>query len=219
MGQVMRIMTYDRAANERNAVSALQLTVKNGSSVPLHWFRLDDGIMGGQSESNHDTADQVLHFQGTINTQGGGFASIRSKIPEGTLANYQGIKFRLQGDGKTYKFITSRGTGMGGPFSSNPSWQCDIPTIEQNGKDDWQEVVIPFDKLLPSFGGQRRNIDQDQSQLSFDATNMQEIGLMLSLKLSDGSSNPVETFGDGIFPFCLGVQSIVPIEGTTSQTN
>ena len=34
------------------------------------------------------------------------------------------------------------------------------------------------------------------------------MGFMLSLKLSNGSSNPVETFGSGIFPFSLTIRSI-----------
>lgn len=41
MGQAMRMMKYDRAANERNAVGAL-----NFVDHALHWYRLDDGVMG-----------------------------------------------------------------------------------------------------------------------------------------------------------------------------
>ena len=89
----------------------------------------------------------------------------------------------------------------GGPMSRNPSWQIDIPTI--NG--EWQQVEIPFDKLLPAFGPRTPS---DISQYKFDAKEMREIGLMLSLKLADGSPNPKETFGEGIFPFSLLVDSI-----------
>jgi hypothetical protein len=37
---------------------------------------------------------------------------------------------------------------------------------------------------------------------------MKQLGLMLSLRLSDGSPNPKETFGEGIFDFSLFVESI-----------
>jgi len=40
---------------------------------------------------------------------------------------------------------------------------------------------------------------------------MRQIGVMLSLKRSDGSDNPIETFGTGIFPFSLEILSIQPI--------
>ena len=215
----MRIMTYDRAANERNVVSALRIMTSNDSStVPLSWFRVDDGVMGGLSETNHEQVDDVLHFQGTINTNGGGFTSIRSKIPQGTLAIYQGVKLRLQGDGKTYKFIMSSGKSAGSPFSSHPSWQYDIPTSTSCDKagsnDDWHEVVVPFEKLLPSFGP-RSVSDEERHKFTFDPSEMQEIGLMLSLKLSNGKPNPTETFGQGIFPFSLRVQSIEPLENAS----
>lgn len=222
MGQVMRVARYDRAANERNALSALQIM-----GAPLNWFRLDDGVMGGQSETQHcvvgednDDSGGILHFRGTINTNGGGFASIRSKIPETvSLANCQGIKLRVRGDGKTYKFLLSNGTGAG-PFSRNPSWQVDIPTenlVDKQSADAdnttaaWRDVTIPFDQLLPSFAGGPRAqpTDDEQQRYTFDASSMREMGLMLSLKRSDGSPNPKESFGEGIFPFALAVQSVV----------
>ena len=68
MGQVNRMMKYDREANERNAIGAL-----NFVNNELSWYRLDDGVMGGQSESNHSCLnDGSLHFEGEINTNGGG---------------------------------------------------------------------------------------------------------------------------------------------------
>lgn len=242
MGQVMRIMSYDRAANERNAVSALNLV-----NHQLSWFRLDDGVMGGQSETNHHIVSKreqqekddndneaILHFVGTINTYGGGFASIRSKIPEGTLSSStQAIKLQCRGDGKTYKLLMTDGNRMAGaPMSRTPSWQANIPTraiitssvaetcsndnddgaaagaSNTNDDDEWEEVTIPLSSLLPSFGGSSMQVDND---VKFDATKVREIGIMLSLKLANGESNPTKTFGEGIFPFQLLIKSIEPV--------
>lgn len=155
--------------------------------------------MGGQSQSDHVVEEDHLHFKGTINTNGGGFASIRSKLPMDLSTTAKGMKLRIQGDGKTYKLFLTDGSS-GGPMSRNPSWQIDIPT---NG--EWQDVEIPFDKLLPSFGPRTPS---DVSQYRFVPQEMKEVGLMLSLKLADGSPNPKETFGEGIFPFSLKVESI-----------
>ena len=230
MGQAMRVIQYDRPSNERSAIAALQfLNVNENHSSLLEWFRLDDGVMGGQSETRHHAnaatptaaaSSSPLHFAGIINTYGGGFASIRCKISPDMATSlaekYKGIKLRVRGDGKTYKFLLSDGTGAG-PISRKPSWQFDVPTenrTDPQHDDSWQGVIIPFDQLLPSFAGGPRAqpSDVEKRQHRFDASAMREMGLMLSLKRADGSPNPKETFGEGIFPFQLIVQSIEAVE-------
>ena len=52
------------------------------------------------------------------------------------------------------------------------------------------------------------NDDNNDTEMKIDPTTVEEMGFMLSLKLSNGSSNPVETFGSGIFPFSLTIRSI-----------
>ena len=71
------------------------------------------------------------------------------------------------------------------------------------------------ESLLPAFGGGPRNqpTAAEKAACVFDATDMKQIGFMLSLRLADGSPNPVATFGQGIFDFSLDVASIEPIFG------
>ena len=220
---ISRAARYSITQNERQAVQVLHLSSQpQATNTPLHWFRLDDGVMGGQSVTDNNSIGMVrneecttgdpmiLHFTGTINTNGGGFCSIRAKLPPGTLATrVQGLKLRYRGDGKTYKVLLGTGE-RGGPFGRTPSWQCDLPTTKRHTDEPWDEVMIPFDQLRPSFGGGPRiqPTDEERSKYVFDAASMQEIGLMLSLKLSDGRPNPPATFGTGIFDFALQVQSI-----------
>lgn len=209
--QATTMLKYDRTANERNAIQVLQF-----AEHALQWYRLDDGIMGGQSESKHTaTDDGKLIFQGIINTQGGGFTSIRAPIPQGILNDQTvGIKIKYRGDGKTYKFIMSDGNrGTGGPFARSPSWQVDLPTTLPNSPDEWHETVIDFQDLLPNFGGGMRNQNpvDDKAKYNFNPSEVGQMGLMLSLKLSNGKPNPPETFGEGIFPFSLEVSSIEPV--------
>eukprot|EP00545_Synedropsis_sp_CCMP1620_P007923 CAMPEP_0119015630 /NCGR_PEP_ID=MMETSP1176-20130426/11331_1 /TAXON_ID=265551 /ORGANISM="Synedropsis recta cf, Strain CCMP1620" /LENGTH=214 /DNA_ID=CAMNT_0006968939 /DNA_START=173 /DNA_END=817 /DNA_ORIENTATION=- len=213
MGQAVRIMRYDRAGNEAVAVSALELLGQD-----LKWFRLDDGVMGGQSETTHSSADGgnggLLHFSGNINTNGGGFCSIRAKMQEGFDDNVTGIRLRLIGDGKTYKFTLSDGNSSTG-FGRSPSWQIDVPT--QNDGNE-QVVVLPLSDLKPSFGGRpsSKPSAEEMAAYKFGPSSVREIGLMLSLKRSDGSPNPKETFGEGLFPFSLQIKSIEPV--TTAST-
>ena len=200
-----RKVMYDREENMRNAVPALRLQNKD-----LSWYRLDDGVMGGRSESQHKAGrgGKILEFQGYINTDGGGFTSIRSHLPENALdASSTALRLHLKGDGKTYKVFLTNGIPAGGPRSPSPSWQADIPTT---GK--WQTITIPLSSLQPSFGGPARNNNKNQV-LEFVASEMRQIGLMLSLRLANGDDNPKETFGEGVFPFSLQVKSIEVISG------
>lgn len=210
MGNVGRMMSYDRAANERSAVTALQLLnggtpAESGAgttepvAATLKWYRLDDGVMGGQSESDHIPLQngEMLHFQGTINTNGGGFCSIRTKFDHSFLAtNAEAIKLVFRGDGKTYKLILSDGNkSTGGPFGKSPSWQVDLPTQNLRETQEWEERTLPLSSLLPNWGGRMssRPPEEERTHHKFNAEDMRELGLMLSLKLSNGQANPVET--------------------------
>eukprot|EP00980_Cylindrotheca_fusiformis_P001018 scaffold276_cov132-Cylindrotheca_fusiformis.AAC.13 len=194
MGNIVRMMKYDKSANEKSAIAAL-----NFLDQDLSWFRLDDGVMGGQSLTDHQKSeDGSLDFCGTINTSGGGFCSIRADfqgLPENTTA----IRIRYSGDGKTYKFLLSDGTrGF-----STPSWQHDIVT-DPSKKNQTTDIAL---KDLKASMGPRRA----PSGMELDASSIKEVGVMLSLKLSNGEPNPIETFGSGIFPFSLKIHSIEPI--------
>jgi hypothetical protein len=210
MGQAVRLMRYDRAGNEAAALPALELLGQG-----LKWFRLDDGVMGGQSETAHSSEKDGLHFSGNINTDGGGFCSIRAKMEQGFDKAVTGIKLKMTGDGKTYKFtLSDRNSSTGGPFGRSPNWQVDLPT---SGKE--QDVIVPFSSLKPAFGGRQSSKPsaEEIAKYTFDPSSMREIGLMLSLRLSDGSPNPKETFGEGLFPFSLKIKSIEPVGNEASK--
>ncbi|KAL3782727.1 hypothetical protein ACHAW5_006723 [Stephanodiscus triporus] len=197
MGQAIRAVKYDRAANERNAIPSLKFIGRT-----LTWHRLDDGVMGGMSETLHSSTDSggELHFSGQINTQGGGFCSIRSPIEGGLPADTVAIRVCYIGDGKTYKILFSDGNKSAfGPSRRSPSWQSDLPT--KAGVED--VTTIRLDSFIPSLQG-----DPTKCEMKIDATKVEELGFMLSLKLSSGESNPVETFGSGVFPFSLKIRSI-----------
>ena len=219
-------MKYDRAANEKAAISVLSFG--GGHQYPLlEWFRLDDGVMGGLSETMHEKGQATqdsssLHFTGTINTNGGGFASIRARFPPNQYLtkSTRGIKLALKGDGKTYKLLLSQGRqNAGAPTSRTPSWQADIATTACDDDDSWQETVVMFDTLQASFGGGPISSSSwsRSEPPKFDPTTMTEIGFMLSLKLSSGDANPKETFGEGIFPFSLHIKSIEPIGDDSAE--
>mmetsp|Transcript_9654 Transcript_9654/g.24568 ORF Transcript_9654/g.24568 Transcript_9654/m.24568 type:complete len:97 (-) Transcript_9654:32-322(-) len=86
-------------------------------------------------------------------------------------------------------------------MSRNPSWQHDLPTRA----GAWAEAVLPLDRFVPSVAGTFAGND---GTFVLTPEEQRQVGIMLSLYLSDGSKNPVETFGTGTFPFDLAVSSI-----------
>mmetsp|Transcript_24014 Transcript_24014/g.27405 ORF Transcript_24014/g.27405 Transcript_24014/m.27405 type:complete len:221 (+) Transcript_24014:54-716(+) len=217
MGQVLRTIKYSQTENMSNQ-RPTSLILNNAH---LSFYNIDDGIMGGQSfthidqlfksttpKDNHESsANKSLFFTGEINTNGGGFASIKSDLENGLPSDAKGLKLKYIGDGKTYKITFSKGQGSGGPFSSSPNWQFDLPTTSGENAAV-EEKTIYFNEFVPSFGGRKTLSKEEMSTYHFDNEEMKQIGIMLSLKLSNGNANPVETFGSGIFNFRLELEDM-----------
>ena len=70
------------------------------------WYAVDDGVMGGVSQSGFRMEEGAGCFCGEVSLEnGGGFASVRRE-PNGfepTLAHSQGVTLRVRGDGRTYQ--------------------------------------------------------------------------------------------------------------------
>ncbi|RYQ86954.1 hypothetical protein Ahy_B10g106561 isoform B [Arachis hypogaea] len=118
----------------------------------LSWGALDDVVMGGVSESTFqidptggESGGPTGIFKGVVSTaNNGGFTSIRTKNfsePE-DLSAYDGLEFRLKGDGRRYKLIvrTSRDWDTVG-------YTAGFDTV----KGEWQTIQLPFSTLRPVF--------------------------------------------------------------------
>ncbi|PMB47611.1 NADH:ubiquinone oxidoreductase [Fischerella thermalis CCMEE 5330] len=164
------------------------------------WGAVDDVVMGGVSESNIQLVEGTALFAGNVSTaNSGGFASVRTKnfSPAFNLSGYEGIKLRVRGDGKRYKFFLRTDTkwdGIGYSYS--------FDTIANT----WIDVRIPFADLVPVF---RAKTLQDCPQI---ATNqISSFQLMLSKFEYDGELNPQFSPGG----FALQVESIKAYGGET----
>ncbi|MDN6179419.1 MAG: CIA30 family protein [Halomonas subglaciescola] len=84
------------------------------------WYAVNDGVMGGVSQSGFDIAKGEGRFAGdTSLANGGGFASVRREPDafEGTLAAAGGIALRVCGDGRTYQLrLKSRALDEGSAY-------------------------------------------------------------------------------------------------------
>ncbi|PSP18146.1 MAG: NADH:ubiquinone oxidoreductase [Cyanobacteria bacterium QS_8_64_29] len=157
------------------------------------WGALDDAVMGGVSESSFSMAGDSAVFAGNVSTENnGGFASVRTRNfdPPLDLSDCDGVRLRVKGDGKRYKFFLrsdSRWDGIGYGYSFDT-----VP-------DRWIDVEIPFKAVTPTFRARTR-----EDAAPFDPGQLHSLQLMLSKFEFDRELNP--TFEPG--PFALQVATI-----------
>lgn len=156
------------------------------------WFRVNDVIMGGKSTSELSTdSEGRLVFSGTINTDGGGFASMRTseacvvRVPPKATK----VQLQVEGDGHLWKANLGLGHSL---MDSNPTFSHDFLTK----KGEVTTHVLP----LSGFSAQKRGTTLDDVTLE-DPSTVQYVGLILSLYTQEGKPNP--HFGDGPFSIVL----------------
>lgn len=134
------------------------------------WEAIDDRIMGGLSQSNPEYVAEVgLRFSGNVSLDNnGGFASIRSKNGAYDLSCFSGIRLRLYGDGKTYKF--SLRTDL---FYDGVSYQAEFKT--KSGS--WQEIDLPFSAFIPTHHGLKLS-----TVAPMDTANVKSFGIFIAGK-------------------------------------
>lgn len=112
----------------------------------LHWHVVNDDVMGGRSEGGFEIANGVLRFEGTTNTRGGGFSSIRTEPLQLDLSRYQGVRLKVLGDGRRYRWrITTDARWRDRPVA----FWADFETVP----DAWSSIDIPFTQFTPQFRG------------------------------------------------------------------
>jgi len=113
------------------------------------WRSVNDNVMGGRSSGSGRIVDEHLRFEGAINTNGGGFASLRRPLTEVQLAGVSYLRLRILQDARRYRIVLRSDQTY---FGRSIAYQADIPPTEP---DQWQEVDIPLSLLSPSIFGRQ----------------------------------------------------------------
>ncbi len=132
------------------------------------WFVLNDGVMGGRSEGQLTYSGSAAQFSGFINTDGGGFTSIRTRLVPGDLDGVDRVDLRVRGDSRSYE-LTLRDDV---PRPIRLVFH-DAP-IAIAAAGEWQTVSIPLSSLRTSSAG--GEVDTDP----FDPMRANEIGIILA---------------------------------------
>jgi hypothetical protein len=132
------------------------------------WRVVNDDVMGGRSLGDAGFVEGTIAFVGAINTNGGGFSSIRTAVPAGEMVGAIGVALRIKSDGQPYQ-ITFRTTAR---YGWRPvSYQAVFPAAP---KDEWAGIYIPFSALVPKVFGRRVQGGP------FDPATVREVGVILS---------------------------------------
>lgn len=112
---------------------------------PARWLVVNDGVMGGLSESGMTVTDEGAgRFAGELSlANNGGFASVRTVVPEGALAGAEGLRLRVRGDGRTYRLRLREGRAFDGV-----AYQAEFA-----GAAQWQDIFISINDFKPVFRG------------------------------------------------------------------
>ncbi len=137
----------------------------------LSWFIVNDGVMGGMSQSQITYTDQgTAVFSGDLSLENnGGFASTRAVLKE-TVSGINAVQLRVKGDGRSYSIrfrTTERFDG--------PSYVANFETT----RDSWETITIPLADFVLQFRGypmrdQPALLGEDIRQVAFLISDKQE---------------------------------------------
>lgn len=123
------------------------VTMLDNFERDLGWRAVNDNVMGGRSQGRVSISNGHLIFEGAINTNGGGFASIRRPMELGQLTNAQALVLRVKSDGRNYRLILQGDQQFRG---RTVSYQADFPQLTG---DQWEDARIDLSALRPSVFG------------------------------------------------------------------
>lgn len=160
---------------EHNTNDLRDLVDFRSSPSRFVWKVVNDDVMGGRSTGYLAVSNGLLQFRGELNTNGGGFASIRTEPAALDIGTHDGLKLKVRGDGRTYKLRVAT-TG------SDFAYMAEFPTR----RGEWVIIDLPFSTFLPSSRG--RKLDRAPVVPSEITT----IGLLIADKLDGEFALDVE---------------------------
>ena len=102
----------------------------------LEWEAINDGVMGGESQSRALTGSGSLRFEGLLSLENnGGFASIRARLPRPVIG-LEKVSLAVTGDKRRFQFRLresgdSRGIAWRAHFEAGPGFRTvELPVAD-----------------------------------------------------------------------------------------
>jgi monofunctional biosynthetic peptidoglycan transglycosylase len=166
----MLLLSHAMADSSKSSQNHLTLFDFQASSRLDDWIIVNDGVMGGLSQSEIVLSDSnSAVFQGVVSLDNnGGFSSTRTISRNYGLHGYNGILIHVKGDGKKYQFRIRTNDRFDGV-----SYRHHFDT-EPN---EWITIRVPFDECIPVYRG--RILDNVEP---ISPKQIQQIGFLISDK-------------------------------------
>ena len=163
------------SAQTSNQGCNMRLNMSDTSEVS-QWQTVLDGVMGGRSTGAHFAETGHMTFRGRINTNGGGFSSLRRAVPSGAMTGAKSVQLRIRQDTRTYKMTFRTNERIWG---RPVSYQLNIPKTEAGV---WTDVTLPLAGFRTSIFG------REVQAAKFDPAQVREIGIIIA----DGIDGPFQ---------------------------
>jgi hypothetical protein len=138
------------------------------------WLIVNDGVMGGKSIGEGALDNGVLTFSGVINTDGGGFSSVRGAVGVDVAADATEFRLHVRTDGRRYELQIDDAAA-----DRDPRVTHYLPLSDAIA-GEWSEVVVrSADAQARTFG-----VPRDASPL--EMSSLVSVGIILS----DGVDGP-----------------------------
>lgn len=134
------------------------------------WFVVNDGVMGGRSQSSFELDENGNGlFKGEVSLENnGGFASVHYRFQPLSIGDAQFLVMHIKGDGKRYQARI---------YDKNSDNYSYIAYFETSG--EWQTIEIPLASMYPSFRGRR--LDKP----NFEGQSIGEFALLIGNKKAE----------------------------------
>jgi len=113
------------------------------------WLVVNDNVMGGRSLGDRTFTDSTMVFAGAINTNGGGFSSLRLMLAPEALADADHVQVRAKSDGRTY--LMTFDDALDGR-NRRVSFRAPLEFVTPG---EWETVTVRFADLYPAVFGER----------------------------------------------------------------
>ena len=161
------ISAMTSSASPQEPVTSILVTF-NSPAEARAWRTVNDDVMGGRSLGGGVVERGQLLFTGVINTNGGGFSSVRRQMELGALEGARAILLSVKSDGRAYGLIAQTDARFGGRYVS---YQAPIPASEVG---EWSTVRIPFSDFAPTVFG--RSVPASE----FSPAEVTELGVIIA---------------------------------------
>ncbi len=139
------------------------------------WEVVNDGVMGGLSKGHIERTDAALSFTGTVNTNGGGFTSLRREVSNGAMAGARTLRVTYAADARTYE-VTLRSDAR--ERGRRVAYRATL--MPELSAGDWSVAVIDIAQMETALFGQQ--VDAP----TFATQEARSIGLIIA----DGIDGP-----------------------------